>query len=214
MKQFLEENKIFLTLYLVFLLIGGIIIGTFEKGNEILYFNSLHTAFFNEVFKWITRLAEGPMFLFIILITIRVSYGKGMVLALNAALVFAVTFLLKVYVFADSMRPSVLFEGKVDLNFVQGVEVLRFNSFPSGHTSSAFGVFFMLSLLAKDKRWSFLFFTLAILVGISRVYLLQHFFRDVYAGSLVGVIVGSVFYLSFVRSAFYENISWREKKLI
>ncbi len=214
MKQFLQENKVFIALYIIFLIAGGIIITTFEKGNEILYFNSLHTPLLNQFFKRTTRLAEGPLFLFIILITIRLSYGKGMILALNLGLVSLVTFFLKTIVFHDSMRPSVLFEGKVPLNFVQGVEVLHFNSFPSGHTSSAFGVFFMLSLLTIDKRWSILLFVLALAVGISRVYLLQHFFRDIYAGSLVGVIVSSIFYLTFVRSRFYENISWREKKLI
>lgn len=214
MKHFFIENKFFFTLYFIFLCIGAIIIGCFEKGNEILYFNSLHTPFFDTIFKWITRLAEGPMFLFIILITIRVSYGKGLVLTINAGFVFAVTFFLKMYVFEDAMRPSVLFEGKVPLNFVRGVDVLRLNSFPSGHTSSAFGVFFMLSLLTKNKRFGILFFTLALAVGISRVYLLQHFFRDIYAGSLVGVMVSAIFYLTFVRSKFYENISWREKKLI
>lgn len=208
------ENKIFWSLYFIFLITGGFIIATFEKGNEILYFNSLHSPFLNQLFKWTTRLAEGPLFLFIILIALRVSYGKGLVLAANLGLVSVVTFFLKTFVFHDSVRPSVLFEGKVPLNFVQGVEVLHFNSFPSGHTSSAFGVFFMLSLLTSDKRWSILLFILALAVGISRVYLLQHFFRDVYAGSLVGVLVSSVFYLTFVRSQFYERISWKEKKLI
>lgn len=214
MKQFIEANKIFLGLYFVFLLLGAFVIATYEKGNEILYFNSLHTPFFNYVFKNVTRIAEAPMFLLIIIIAIRVSYGKGFVLALNACFVFGVTAFLKYMIFSEQVRPSVLFEHTQQLNFVQGVDVLRYYSFPSGHTSSAFGLFFMLSILMVDKRWSILFFTLAILVAVSRVYLLEHFFRDVYAGSLVGVMVSAVFYLTFVRSRFYENISWRDKKLI
>lgn len=214
MKQFIEANKIFLSLYFVFVLLGTFVIAAYEKGNEILYFNSLHNPFFNSFFTCVTRIAEAPMFLLIIVIAIRFSYGKGLVLALNAGFVFGVTAFLKYMVFSEQTRPSVLFEHTHQLNFVQGVEVFRYNSFPSGHTSSAFGLFFMLSLLLNDKRWSFLFFMLAVLVGVSRVYLLEHFFRDVYAGSLVGVVVSAVFYLTFVRSKFYENISWRDKKLI
>ncbi len=214
MKQFIETNKIFLGLYLGFLLLGAFVIAAYEKGNEILYFNSLHTPFFNSFFTYITRLAEAPMFLLIMVITILFSYGKGLVLMANAGIVFCLTAFLKLMVFSEQVRPSVLFEHTHQLNFVQGVEVLRYNSFPSGHTSSAFGLFFMLSLLLNDKRWSLLFFSLALLVGISRVYLLEHFFRDVYAGSLVGVMVSAIFYLTFVRSKFYENISWRDKKLI
>ena len=68
--------------------------GTFEKGNEILYFSSVHTPLLNEVFKWTTRLAEGPLFLFIILVTVRLSYGKGLVLAMNAGFIFVVRYLL------------------------------------------------------------------------------------------------------------------------
>jgi membrane-associated phospholipid phosphatase len=60
----------------------------------------------------------------------------------------------------------------------------------------------------------FLFLFLALLVGISRVYLLQHFFRDVYAGSMVGVVISSVFYLTFVRSGFYNSLHWKDKALL
>jgi len=35
---------------------------------------------------------------------------------------------------------------------------------------------------------SILFFIMAVLVGVSRVYLVQHFFIDVYAGACIGLI--------------------------
>jgi membrane-associated phospholipid phosphatase len=38
-----------------------------------------------------------------------------------------------------------------------------------------------------NNTWQFGFLILAVVVGFSRVYLLQHFIWDVYAGSLVGV---------------------------
>ena len=213
MKSFIVDNKIFLTPYLLFLIVGAALIINYEQGHEILFFNSLHTPFFDQLFKYTTQLAEAPMLLLIIIVAIRFSYGKGLLLGLNALLVFAVTSALKVYAFSDKVRPSVFFEGKVHLNFVQGVEIYRYHSFPSGHTSSAFGLFFLMSILFQDKRWAPLFFILALMVGVSRVYLLEHFFRDVYTGSIIGVASTIAFYLIFAESKYYKGLTWKDKTL-
>ena len=213
MKQFFQQNKIFLILYLLFLIAGFALITNYEHGHEILLFNALHTQFFDQLFKYITKLAEAPLLFLIVVVAIRFSYGKGLLLGLNALLVFAVTALLKNFAFAEQVRPSVFFEGKTQLNFVQGVEIYRYHSFPSGHTSSAFALFFLMSILMKDKKWAPVFFILALLVAVSRVYLLEHFFRDVYAGSIIGVICTMAFYLTFGQSVFYKSIVWKDKAL-
>lgn len=214
MKNFVQQNKIFLSLYLLFLIVGAGLISRYEQGHDILFFNRLHTPFSDVVFKYITQLAEAPMLFLIIIVAVRFSYGRGLLLGINALLVFAITALFKNFLFAGHVRPSVFFEGKEQLNFVQGVEVYRYYSFPSGHTSSAFALFFMLSIFVKDKRWAPVFFLLALMVGVSRVYLLEHFFHDVYAGSLVGVITTAAFYLTFAQSKFYKSITWKDKALL
>lgn len=214
MKHFLVQNKIFFLLYSAFLIAGGVLIATMERGNEILFFNSLHNPIVNSFFKYVTQLAELPLLLLGLVMAVRFSYGKGLILSINMLLVFGITTFLKHVVFEQQVRPSIFFEGKVTLHFIDGLEILKYNSFPSGHTAGAFGMFFMLSVLTHNKKWSYLFFTLALLVGISRVYLLQHFFRDVYAGSLVGVVVSSVFYLTFVRTGWYGNLAWKDKALL
>jgi membrane-associated phospholipid phosphatase len=205
LKAFVAENKIFLTLYLLFLITGGILILKLERGNEILYFNSLHTLFFDQFFKWVTRVAEAPVVVVILVASIRFGYKNGALLALNALLVFALTATLKEIDYFGQSRPAIFFSGKEQLHFVEGVLVYTNNTFPSGHTSTAFALFFMLSILIKDKRMAPVFFVLALLVGISRVYLLEHFFRDVYFGSLLGVLVTSVFYLFFTNTKFYKG---------
>ena len=186
----------------------------FEKGDEILYFNKLHTPFFDEFFRRTSQLVEWPVFLLITIITLRFSYGKGLILAINTFFVFAIMGIFKYAIFANQMRPAAFFEGKVHLNFVQNMEILRTHSFPSGHTAMAFSMFFMLSLLTNNKKWSVLFFIIPLLVAVSRVYLMEHFFRDVYAGSLTGVLIAAAFYLTFVRSGFYNNLVWKDKTLL
>lgn len=214
MKKFIQQNRIFLGLYLLFIIAGAIILMQTEHGREILFFNRLHTGILDDLFKLTTRLAEVPVLIFIIFVTIRFSYGNGLLLALNTLLVFAVTQTLKLTIFADQVRPAIYFEGKEHLNFVQGVEIYRYNSFPSGHTSTAFGLFFLSSILIADKKWSALLFILALAVGISRIYLLEHFFRDVYTGSVIGMLVTTTFYLTFAQSGLYQNLKWKDKALL
>jgi membrane-associated phospholipid phosphatase len=213
LKDFIYGNRVFLLLYLVFLIVGGILIVIYERGDEIIYFNSLHTSFFNHFFRWTTMLAELPAFFLILLVALFSAYGQGLLLWINSLFVFATVQVCKRLIFANEVRPSVFFEGKMNLSFVQGVAIERWHSFPSGHTATAFALFFMLSILTKDKRWSYFLFAVALLVGISRVYLLQHFLRDVYFGSLIGISVTIVFYLSFASSKFYNKLKWKDKAL-
>jgi membrane-associated phospholipid phosphatase len=62
------------------------------------------------------------------------------------------------------------------------------NSFPSGHTSTAFTTALLLSFIVRKRFAVFFFPVIAFLVGYSRVYLAQHFVTDVLAGSVIGII--------------------------
>lgn len=60
-----------------------------------------------------------------------------------------------------------------------------YDSFPSGHTATAFALARVLARRYPDR--SRLFYALAGLVGLSRVYLNRHYPGDVAAGALVGL---------------------------
>lgn len=62
---------------------------------------------------------------------------------------------------------------------------LRDYSFPSGHTTASFSIATTLAL--NIPILSFLVFTLAFLIGISRIYLAVHYPTDVVVGILLGV---------------------------
>jgi membrane-associated phospholipid phosphatase len=87
------------------------------------------------------------------------------------------------------------FGSTAEIATAEGVELHIFNAFPSGHSTTAFAVFFGLSLIARNKNWGFLLFVAAFVSAWSRVYLAQHFFEDVFFGSLIGVISSFVVYL-------------------
>jgi membrane-associated phospholipid phosphatase len=75
------------------------------------------------------------------------------------------------------------------INFVPSVDLhVAATSFPSGHAMSAFALYSILAfILPSEKRYALPLFSLAVLVAVSRVYLVQHFWPDVYAGGLIGV---------------------------
>lgn len=77
--------------------------------------------------------------------------------------------------------------GKVHIH-VLGKQ-LRYRSFPSGHTQTVFAAVVYLSLL--QRRWAPLFLSLAIAVGLSRIYMGLHFPLDVLGGGLMGVVLAS-----------------------
>ncbi len=68
-------------------------------------------------------------------------------------------------------------------------------SFPSGHTTSAFSVATIFALQYKDTKWvPLVAYGLAGLAGISRVYENRHWASDVFAGAILGIIVGKYIY--------------------
>ena len=64
-------------------------------------------------------------------------------------------------------------------------------SFPSGHTSQAFFMATLLALHFHPNAWvMLLFYALALLVGITRMYVGAHYPRDVLAGAILGTTWG------------------------
>jgi membrane-associated phospholipid phosphatase len=63
----------------------------------------------------------------------------------------------------------------------------RGRSFPSGHTSQAFFMATLLALQFHTSAWAvFLLYAMALLVGITRMYVGAHYPRDVLAGAILG----------------------------
>jgi membrane-associated phospholipid phosphatase len=108
---------------------------------------------------------------------------------------------LKSVFFNDEPRPLTYFRDTPEvLHHVPGVPLWAFNSFPSGHTITAFSIALtLLYLLSPPLPWnagtrrriwigSILLFVWACSIGYSRMYLAEHFFRDVYGGAIIGVL--------------------------
>lgn len=62
------------------------------------------------------------------------------------------------------------------------------HSFPSGHTMTAFALMTALAATLPRMRW--LFWTVAAMTGLSRIYLGLHFPLDVICGAAIGGLIG------------------------
>ena len=56
-----------------------------------------------------------------------------------------------------------------------------------------------LSLLSPAPEKSVIVLAVALLAGLSRIYLVQHFFQDVYAGAILGVLLALFWYMAQYR---------------
>jgi membrane-associated phospholipid phosphatase len=212
MKKILCQNLAFIIPYLFFLLLAGVFLSLYSKSEAHLIINQYRFNFCDYFFKYATYLGDGIVVLCIIFFLCFIKYRYAILVAVSNIISSLITQTLKYTFFSDMVRPVKFFEGIKQLNLVPGVENYSYNSFPSGHTTAAFATFFCLALIMKNRTLKFLMFVIALIVGISRVYLSQHFLSDVYVGSLIGTFTS--FFVYVFLSERMETIEWMEKAII
>jgi membrane-associated phospholipid phosphatase len=194
LKETVKNNPLLFIVFFIYAGIGLCLLIFFPKGGFELFVNKQNHPVWDIFFYYITYLGEGTFLVPIMVVAAlrKIYYGLlPMIVFLISTIIVQ---LMKRIFFAAHLRPSKFFEKHIDLHFVEGLELHSFYSFPSGHSSGVFAVFFTLALLIKNQTYAVLFFLLAILVAFSRVYLLQHFFIDTYFGALISISLSLIFY--------------------
>lgn len=194
--QSLWQNRWFAYPVASALLLGTVAALCLPYGDEILIFNDLRHEPLNSMFRFATYLGEAYSYVLagLVLLALR-KYRSAALVALTGLLVLPLSFILKDWV--GSLRPLTWFteNGRwQEVITVPGVELASgFTSFPSGHTLSAFALYSVLTLTLGEqyRRWGLAFALLALSVGVSRVFLVQHYAVDVLCGAAVGLAVGS-----------------------
>ncbi len=199
MKKLIKANLYFFIPYTVFLLICIILLASYSKPGLHILFNKAHSSFFDIFFKYATWLGNGAVVAVLFIILIFVSYRYAFAFLTGSLATALVVNLFKKVIFHHMYRPSKYFElYETDkLHLVEGVKMHSLQSFPSGHTATAFNLFIMLALIVKSNTLKFVFFIMAALVAYSRIYLSQHFLMDITAGSVVGVTVMALVFVWF-----------------
>ena len=218
MKEFLKRNSIFIALSLILVGVLGFALVYFPKGELHLLLCDHHTPARDAFFTYYTRVAEYLPYIICVLVLLFGRLGNAAMASACIACSELTTQLLKHII--NAPRPITWFAANlpdIQLPLVEGVHMNQWLSFPSGHTTSFFSLFFVLSILATKSLTGVAgllqvaLFALAALGAYSRIYLSQHFAADVLGGITVGLLISIVVFSVFSR---FEDQKWYNYRLL
>lgn len=129
----------------------------------------------------------GDGFIWIPAFALTLMYKKKFVPFLMATIVLStiITQSSKQVFFKSENRPTAVITSGSLIHKVPGIEIHTTNSFPSGHTATAFSLFLFCCFISAKKWIVPVGFAYALIGGYARVYVAQHFPIDLGAGILV-----------------------------
>jgi membrane-associated phospholipid phosphatase len=203
------KTKALLIPYFIILLCAICIKIAYTKEDIYFFINQLHFQLGDIIFPYLTELGNITTVAVLCLLLMFVSYKSSLLLLSSQIVTVLVNVPLKDLFGAP--RPKLYFEGSVvPIYYVPNVVVLSNHfSFPSGHTVCAFTSAMVLTYIAPRRRYGYLYLMGAVLVAYSRMYMSQHFFEDVTAGSVVAVIVTFLWLWWFGQRGFLQKEWWQ-----
>lgn len=194
------------SVFVVFLGICHFVVGSVEM---VLLVNSSHNVLLDYFFTGITNFGNGLVFVPFFIFLIFKRFYLAIALLANAGMQSIISIVFKRIIFADALRPLAYVDTSL-VHFVPGIQVHKTMSFPSGHTMTIFGLCFFIGLCTRHYFLSMILLILAILTGVSRIYLLQHFAIDVAAGAALGIFCASASYYWLLG---FNRPSWMNQRL-
>ena len=210
----------FLVPTLVLALVLGIALILIPKGELHLSLCQPHTPTLDTIIPVITDLVDWLPYLCVVLL---LFYRAGWATLLASNLLLSTLIVQPIKHIIHAPRPLTWFAENmpdISLPLVEGVKMNLWLSFPSGHTTTFFVLFFTLSIILcaeniKGKNiLSFICFLCASFGAYTRIYLSQHFALDIFAGILIAIFSTLILYFFLVRKT--QNTRfwvWRVQKL-
>ena len=175
-----------LTLLGAVLLIGAS--AYFSRTSVFLFLNTDGGKYIDQFFKWATWGAEGWIWIPYFLVVFGWFKKDAKFILMNFLLSTVITQIPKNFIWEAVSRPIASGIPMNEFHTVPGVVMHSWNSFPSGHTATAFTLFLLTTYLFPNKFVFILGLIYAVICAYSRVYLGQHFPMDLGGGMLVAVI--------------------------
>ena len=210
----------FLVPTLVLALILAIALLVVPKAELHLALCQPHTPFLDAIVPVFSDLVDWLPYLCVILL---LFYRAGWATLLASNLLLSTLIVQPIKHIVHAPRPLTWFAENmpdISLPLVEGVKMNLWLSFPSGHTTTFFVLFFSLSIILcaeniKGKNiLSFICFLCASFGAYTRIYLSQHFALDIFAGILIAVCSTLVLYFFLVKTT--QNTRfwvWRVQKM-
>jgi membrane-associated phospholipid phosphatase len=199
-----RRHPVYFLAFTSFIMIASITICLDNKIDCFIKLNPLHERWLDVLFIGLTWLGDGLFSL--VMAALVLLFWSDYRLTIHIVIAYLLSGLVaqlmkKIWA---APRPRSIIEPGLYKNFLTGISGVGHDSFPSGHTTTAFALATVLALHASNKKWGVLFLCLAVLVGYSRIYLGQHFLPDVTMGALLGTVT-ALFVYGFI------NINLRKR---
>jgi membrane-associated phospholipid phosphatase len=202
MLKILTNNRLFFIIFLIWVIFVGVLQLLFTPTEIMFWINRHHNSLSDSFFYYVTLFGE-DMIWFLMLCSLVYDYYVLENNRNDAIKVLLISWLSKVLLSVSLKnifnypRPIEVYQhsGQV-IHFVDGITIHHWQSFPSGHTLTAFAFACVCLFLSKKTYPAIIALLIAMLVGYSRIYLFQHFPRDVFVGGVlgVGVVVIAAFF--------------------
>ena len=179
-----------------------------------------HTPFLDTIIPFFTNLVDWLPYLIVVLL---LFYRAGWATFLASNLLLSTLIVQPIKHLVHAPRPLTWFAENcpdISLPLVEGVRMNHWLSFPSGHTTTFFALFFCVSIILCEENvkgkniLSFLCFLCAAFGAYTRIYLSQHFALDIFAGILIAIFSTLLLYFFLVKKT--QNTRfwvWRVQKL-
>ena len=210
----------FLIPTLILALSIALLLAIIPKGELHLLLCQPHMPFLDTIVPVFSDLVDWLPYLVVVLL---LFYRAGWATFLASNLLFSTLIVQPIKHLVNAPRPLTWFAENmpdVTLPVVDGVKMNLWLSFPSGHTTTFFVLFFSISIIlcAENIRGknilSLLCFLFATFGAYTRIYLSQHFALDVFAGILIASFTTILLYYFLVlktkNTRFWE---WNLQKL-
>ena len=210
----------FLVPTIVLALVLGIALLITPKAELHLALCQPHTTGLDTIVPIITNLVDWLPYVVVVLL---LFYRAGWATFLASNLLLSTVIVQPIKHIVHAPRPLTWFAENmpdVTLSLVEGVRMNHWLSFPSGHTTTFFVLFYSLSIILCAENvtgkmiLSFLCFLCASFGAYTRIYLSQHFALDIFAGILIAVFSTLSLYFFLVKKAKDTQFwGWNVQKL-
>ena len=192
----------------------------YPKHDLHLLLNQHHTPILDVIVPIFTNLVDWLPYLTVVLL---LFYRAGWSTFLASNLLLSTIIVQPIKHIVNAPRPITWFSDNhpdINLTLVEGVKMNEWHSFPSGHTTTFFVLFFTLSIIICTKNikgkniLALICFLCASFGAYTRIYLSQHFALDVFAGILIAVFSTLSLYFFLVKKTQNTHFwDWRVQKL-
>lgn len=139
------------------------------------------------IFNFFSHLAEGWIWIPYFIVLLGWYKKDALFILFNFLISTLLTQIPKNFIWAKLSRPLASGIPKEQIHTVKGVDMHLWNSFPSGHSATAFTIFLVTVYFFPKKSVLIVGAFYAVACGYSRVYLGQHFPLDVAGGIMVAL---------------------------